>query len=99
MDRGDAAERKVEKILESLKEEKKIENYGRTVPFSIEDKKGIDFFIYLETGKLKLQVKAGDFPKSKTERYRNKGIFVITNILSKTEKEIKEEILKILSSF
>lgn len=98
--RGRIAEQKVEEVLEILKKEEKIKDYGKTIPFSKEDRNGIDFFIYPYNRKeIKLQIKAGGCLKIEAiEKYQKEKIFVIKNVLKKSEEEIKKEILDIINS-
>ncbi len=98
--RGKIAIEKVVRILKELKKEGKIRDFGETIPFSREDKRGIDIFIFpFNKKEIRLQIKAGDhLTLEEKEKYRKGKIFLIKNVLKKTDREIKNEILKILKS-
>jgi hypothetical protein len=94
--RGEESEEKVRQILEELKVEGKIKNFGRSLKFYQEDSSGKDFLITTNDDKLIwIQVKSG-FNQVEKEKYRRKGIHYLGGVREKTLEEIKKEILEIL---
>lgn len=97
--KGKITEKKVFLALEKLREEGKIKNFGQTMPFSNDDSKGIDFFIYTLNGKrLKLSVSTRPKPWEKQESLRRKGIIVF-NVLMETDQEtVLKEVTEIIET-
>ena len=94
--RGEESEEKVCRVLEELKTEGKIKNFGRNLKFYQEDLSGRDVLITTNNDKvIWLQVKSSFNPIEK-EKYRRKGIHYLGGVREKTPEEIKKEILEIL---
>ena len=94
--RGEESEEKVCRVLEELKTEGKIKNFGRNLKFYQEDLSGRDVLITTNNDKvIWLQVKSSFNPIEK-EKYRRKGIHYLGGVSEKTPEEIKKEILEIL---
>jgi DNA-binding Lrp family transcriptional regulator len=93
---GEESEEKVRKVVEELKVEGKIKDFGQSLKFYLEDKAGIDFVIITNDGKLILiQVKSSLNQADKKE-YEKRGIYYLGGVREKTPEEIKKEILEIL---
>jgi hypothetical protein len=93
--RGEDSEKKVFEILEELKTQGKIKNFGQSLKFSQEDISGRDFLIMTKDEKIIwVQVKSS-FNQVEKEKYQRKGIHYLV-VGEKTSEEIKKEILEIL---
>ena len=94
--KGEEAERKVFEVLEELKAEGMIKNFGQSLKFYQEDTSGRDFLITTRDDKIIwLQVKSG-FNQFEKEKYQRRGIHYLGGVGQKTLEEIKKEILEIL---
>jgi len=94
--RGEESEEKVCQILEELKAEGMIKDFGRSLKFYQEDRSGRDVLITTNNDKaIWLQVKSSFNPVDK-EKYLKRGILYIA-IGEKSLPEIKKEILWILN--
>jgi hypothetical protein len=94
--RGEESEDKVRQILEELREEGEIKDFGQSFRFYQEDSGGIDFFIITKDDKLiPLQVKSS-FNQGDKEKYKERGIYYLGGVAEKTLDEIKKEILVIV---
>ena len=95
--RTDISVRKVNQVLQGLKNRKVINNFGDTKPFSTDDLYGIDFIIYKPNGKkISIQLKTRFFPGEK-KIYEQKDIYCLEVPYEKGEREVEEDILKILA--
>jgi hypothetical protein len=94
--RGEESEDKVLQILEELRKEGEIKDFGQSFRFSQEDSRGIDFLIITKDGKLiPLQVKSS-FNQGDKGKYKGRGIYYLRGVAEKTLEEIKKEILVIV---
>lgn len=94
-EKGETSERKVCQVLEELKAEGKIKNFGWSSKFSQEDSSGRDFLITTNDEKIIwLQIKSSFHPVDQ-EKYRRRGIYYIA-VQQKSDFEIREEILGII---
>lgn len=93
--RGEESEQKVSQVLDELKSEGTIKNFGQSLKFYREDKSGRDFAIVTDDDKIVwLQVKSS-FNENAKRKYLRHGIHYLA-VGQKTSEEIKKEILKIL---
>ncbi|MCK4454064.1 hypothetical protein KAU51_01805 [Candidatus Parcubacteria bacterium] len=93
--RGEQAEEKVKEALKELQKEGKIENFGQTMKFSIEDLTGIDFIIFWKAKKkILLQVKG--YPFENKRKYRKRNIQVIMALPEENVSEVKRKIFAII---
>jgi len=93
--RGEESEKKVFEVLEELKTEGMIKNFGQSSRFSQEDASGRDFVIIIDDGKIVwFQVKSS-FHENDKRKYLRRGIHYLA-VGQKTPEEIKKEILRIL---
>lgn len=98
-DRGEETEKKVFNTLNQLKNEGVITDFGQTMKFSKDDYKGIDFYVYLNGKKIKIQVKSS-FPLEKERKYLERnGIFLLVCRPWENDKGVRKKILKILNNF
>ena len=94
--RGEESEEKVCRVLEELKAEGMIKNFGQSLKFYQEDRSGRDILITTNNDKvIWLQVKSS-FKQADKEKYEQKGIHYLA-VKEKTSEGIKKEILEILN--
>jgi len=94
--RGEESEEKVCQVLEELKAEGMIKDFGRSLKFYQEDRSGRDILITTNNDKvIWLQVKSS-FKQADKEKYEQKGIHYLA-VKEKTSEGIKKEILEILN--
>lgn len=99
LERGEEAERRVEKVLERLKTEGKINNFLKTQNYSYFDRKGIDFLIFLEDRRIFLQVKSSYYGATRHyQRGEEEGMVVPVIVVDplKNDDNLKQEILDIV---
>lgn len=92
--KGEEAEKKVFEALAFLEIQKFINKFkfAQTMPFSKDDYRGIDFYIYWGRKVIKLQVKSS-LPKRKEQEYlRRRGIFLL---ICKPEDDLPRVLKKI----
>lgn len=90
------AELRVFMELAKLKSKGIIREFRQSAPFSEEDRKGIDFFIYPQKGKsILLQVK-GYSKKGEKMSYQEEGIWYLFVPPQKSDGWVRKEILKII---
>lgn len=67
--RGQRSEKNVEEALEQLLKEGHINGYRRTRKYSIDDRRGVDFYIFTDSGRVPLQVKSSHAAKRCHDHY------------------------------
>ena len=93
---GGKAQNKTEQALKNLTERGQIIGYNKSKRFSIDDMKGIDFYIYpLSGGEMPIQVKT-HYESGGRKKYIEHYIQPIEIRREERIEEIEEKILKII---
>ena len=99
-EKGEKAEKKVYDMLDFLKMQKFIENFGQSFGFSETDYRGVDFEIYHHHWKKPIQIQVkSSFPKWPERKYlKRQGIHLLICKPEDNSLQVLEKIYQILKS-